>query len=87
MRRVIVVVGLLVCLSSAPVVEASVLDWPIIKQTVAVGSCVVTDAGRIGSSAIRHAAGFGKDLVVIVKECVEFTFATITPGLVVNPRN
>ena len=84
MRRMILGVGLFLCLSGSA--EASVLDWPVVSQVVKIGSCVVADAGKIGQSAITHVTGFGADVLGIVADCARFIGETLTPGLVPDPH-
>ena len=84
MKRLVLGVGLLLCLSGSA--EASVLDWPGISHAVKIGSCVVADAGKIGQSAVRHVAGFGVDVLTIVADCARFIGETLTPGLVSDPH-
>ena len=62
--------------------EAAILDWPVVKQAVQVGTCVVADAGAIGQSVVKHLVGFSVDLLTIVKDCAVFVVDAVTPDRV-----
>ena len=78
MKRGLLVLGIVVLLGTGSA-EAALSDWPVIKQTIAIGSCVLADTGSIGQSAITHAIGFVADVGQIVEKCTLFVIDQVTP--------
>lgn len=73
----LVLVGLL-CLAWSQPASASVLDWPLIKQVVNVGKCVISDTGGIVSLAVKHTAGFVGDSIKLVADCLVYSANQLT---------
>ena len=84
MKKLIVVIGLGVCLMAGRA-EASVLDWPVVSQLSNVVRCVVVDAGTIGKSFVTHASGFAVETLVTVGKCLLYIGDQVVPGIVTEP--
>lgn len=57
---------------------AGVTEWPVVRQLVNVGKCVVSDAGTITASAVTHLFGFLRDTAKTVSDCLVYSAGQVT---------
>lgn len=64
---------------------AGVMDWPVVSQTANVVKCVISDSGKITTSAITHVSMFVGDTIKTVADCLSFTAGQLTGVRDPNP--
>jgi len=76
--KTLVLAGLLImCMSGQA--EAAWHDVVIVKQVKNIGLCILADAGKIGTSVVKHTSELIGEVVTSIKDCLVYVVDEVTP--------